>query len=69
MIIHVIINPEIVTKSGKSLDDGHSIGSSIGVIRIQFRIAPPVMAPRASNNAGEVRSLFVLDKLCIGIVQ
>lgn len=62
-LIHVKISPRIVTKRGNSLDDVGSMGSGHGLIRTQLSAAPPEMAPIVRNSAGDVRSLFVLDKL------
>jgi hypothetical protein len=59
----VRINPKIVIKNGDILDDIGIIGSREGVIKNQFSVAPPIIAPIERNIVGEVKSLFVFDKL------
>lgn len=66
---HVIRAPNSVTKRASSLAGRERIGSGRGVISNQFIVAPPIIAPKVSHMAGEVKSLEIFDTLWMGLLQ
>lgn len=63
IINQVIIIPASVTNRASSLFDKVRVGSSVGVISNQLRVAPPEIAPIVSHIAGEVRSFDIFVTL------
>lgn len=55
--------------SAVNFDKGVSVGSGTGIMIIQFKVAPPIIAPSVSQIAGVVRSVETLERLWIGVLQ